>query len=88
MGEVSMVGEMVRLQLKKKGIDEFDPEIKRVLRRSSERDIESFKQNKAREQDALMRSRAIARTLNLRMKLSEIEFQADGEKSHFLLYCR
>jgi cell fate regulator YaaT (PSP1 superfamily) len=83
VGEVSISGEMVRLQLKKKGVDEFNPDIKRVLRKSSDRDIELFKQNKAREQDALMRSRAIARSLKLQMKLSEVEFQADGKKATF-----
>jgi cell fate regulator YaaT (PSP1 superfamily) len=83
VGEVSISGEMVRLQLKKRGVDEFNPDIKRVLRKSSDRDIELFKQNKAREQDALMRSRAIARSLKLQMKLSEVEFQADGKKATF-----
>jgi cell fate regulator YaaT (PSP1 superfamily) len=42
-----------------------------------------FHQNKAREQETLMRSRAIARSLNLQMKLSEVEYQADGRKATF-----
>ncbi|MGI8951473.1 MAG: PSP1 domain-containing protein [Chitinophagaceae bacterium] len=83
VGEVSLTGELVRLQLKKKGVDELNPEIKKVLRRSTERDLELFKKNKDREPEALMRSRAIARQLNLQMKLSEIEFQADGKKGTF-----
>jgi len=62
LGEVSLTGEVVRIQLKKKGVDEFNPEMKRVLRRSTDRDIDLWKQNKARERDALIRSRAIART--------------------------
>jgi cell fate regulator YaaT (PSP1 superfamily) len=83
VGEVSLTGELVRLQLKKKGVDEFNPEIKRVLRRSTDKDIELFKHNKAREQEALMRCRAIARQFNLEMKLTEVEFQADGRKATF-----
>jgi cell fate regulator YaaT (PSP1 superfamily) len=83
VGEVSLTGELVRMQLKKKGVNEFDPELKKVLRRSSEKDIELYKLNKAREPEALMRSRAISRQLNLEMKLSEIEFQADGRKATF-----
>jgi len=83
VGEVSLTGELVRLQLKKKGVDEFNADIKKILRRSTDKDIELFKQNKAREAEALMRSRAIARQLNLQMKLSEIEFQADGRKATF-----
>lgn len=83
VGEVSLTGELVRLQLKKKNIDEQSPEIKKVLRRASEKDIELFKQNKSREREVLMRSRAIAKQLNLQMKLSEVEIQADGKKATF-----
>ncbi len=82
-GEVSMSGELVRLQLKKKGIEEHNPEIKRILRRAGDRDLELWKQNKAREPQALMRARSIARQLKLEMKLSEVEFQADGRKATF-----
>src|SRR6478672_2347242 len=83
VGEVSLTGESVRLQLKKKGIDEFNPEMKKVLRRATERDIDIWKQNKAREKEALIRSRAIAKQLNLNMKMSQVEFQADGKKATF-----
>lgn len=83
VGEVSLSGELVRLQLKKKGVDEFSPEMKKILRPSSERDIESYKISKSREQEMLARSRAIARSLNLQMKLSEVEVQADGKKATF-----
>ena len=83
VGEVSLTGELVRLQMKKKGVDELNPDMKKILRRSSEKDIQLFEQQKAREPEALMRSRAIARQLNLQMKLSEVEFQADGRKATF-----
>jgi cell fate regulator YaaT (PSP1 superfamily) len=83
VGEVSLTGEVVRLQLKKKGVDEFNSEMKKVLRRSTDRDLEIWKQNKAREKEALIRSRAIARQLNLNMKMSEVEIQADGKKATF-----
>jgi cell fate regulator YaaT (PSP1 superfamily) len=83
VGEVSLTGETVRLQLKKKGVDEFHPEIKRVLRRATDRDIEMLAQNKSREAEALIRSRAITRQLKLNMKMSQIDFQADGKKATF-----
>ena len=83
VGEVSLTGELVRVQLKKKGVDEFNSEMKKVLRRATDRDLEIWKQNKAREKDALIRSRAIARQLNLNMKMSEVEIQADGKKATF-----
>lgn len=83
VGEVSLTGELVRLQLKKKGVDEQNPEMKKILRRASERDIETFKISKGREKEILARSRAIAKQLNLQMKLSEVEIQADGKKGTF-----
>jgi cell fate regulator YaaT (PSP1 superfamily) len=83
VGEVSLTGETVRLQLKKKGVDEFSAEMKKILRRATDRDIDIWKQNKARERDALIRSRAIAKQLNLNMKMSEVEIQADGKKATF-----
>jgi cell fate regulator YaaT (PSP1 superfamily) len=83
VGEVQLSGEIVRVQLKKKGIDEYGGELKRVLRPATDRDLELWKQNKARERDALIRTRAIARQLKLNMKMSEVEIQADGKKATF-----
>ncbi len=83
VGEVSLTGELVRLQLKKRGVDEFSGEMKKVLRPSTDRDIESFMISKSREAKTLARSREIAIDLKLQMKLSEIEIQADGKKATF-----
>jgi cell fate regulator YaaT (PSP1 superfamily) len=46
-------------------------------------DIQKWEENKAREKEALARSRAIARQLKLSMKICEVEFQADGRKATF-----
>src|SRR4249920_1674311 len=83
VGEVSLTGELVRLQMKKKSVDEFHPDMKKVLRRASDRDLDLLKQNKAREQEAVIRSRAISRQLKLDMKVSQVEIQADGRKATF-----
>ena len=83
VGEVSLTGEIVRLQLKKKGVQEYDSEIKKVIRRASDKDVEIMAQNKSREPEAVIRSRAIAKQLNLDMKISEVEIQADGRKATF-----
>jgi cell fate regulator YaaT (PSP1 superfamily) len=83
VGEVSLTGEIVRLQMKKRNAKEDNPEMKKVLRRASDRDLEVWKQNKAREPEAIIRSRAIARQLKLDMKISEVEMQADGRKATF-----
>ena len=83
VGEVSLTGDLVRLQLKKKSLDEFNPDMKKILRHSNERDLGSFYQQKAREREVLARSRAAARQLKVALKLSEVEIQADGKKATF-----
>ncbi|MBL7731897.1 MAG: hypothetical protein JNM88_12020, partial [Chitinophagaceae bacterium] len=83
VGEVSLTGEIVRLQMKKRNVKEDNPEMKKVLRIATDRDIEALKQNKAREPEAVIRSRAIARQLKLDMKISQVEMQADGRKATF-----
>ena len=83
VGSVSLTGELVRLQLKKKSLDEYHPDMKKILRRSTDRDLDLLKQNKAREKEAVIRSRAISRQLRLDMKVSQVEIQADGRKATF-----
>jgi len=83
LGEVSLTGEIVRLQMKKHEIKEDNPEMKKVLRRASDRDIDIWKQSKSREKEAVIRSRAIAKQLKLDMKISQVEMQADSRKATF-----
>jgi len=83
VGEVSLSGELVRVQMKKKGVDEFSSEIKKILRRSTESDLNKLNDNKPREKQILVRSRAMARQQNLNMKIGEVEIQADGKKATF-----
>ena len=83
VGEISLTGEIVRLQMKKRGVKEDNPEMKKILRPASDRDIDLMNQNKAREPEAVIRSRAIAKQLKLDMKISQVEMQADGRKATF-----
>ena len=82
VGQVSLTGELVKLQLKKYGVED-NPTLKRVLRPATEDDIQLFNKNKEREAEMLIRSRAMAKTFNLDMKLCEVEIQADGKKATF-----
>ncbi|MEI9957868.1 MAG: regulatory iron-sulfur-containing complex subunit RicT [Ferruginibacter sp.] len=59
------------------------PDIKKVLRRASDTDLAKMKETKAREAQVLIRSRAMARQLNLELKMAEVEIQADGRKATF-----
>jgi cell fate regulator YaaT (PSP1 superfamily) len=83
VGTVNITGELVRLQLKKYGIDENSKDIKKLMRRASEFDISKMKESKAREAQMLIRSRAIARQLRLELKMAEVEIQADGRKATY-----
>ncbi len=83
VGAVNLTGELVRLQLKKKGVKEDDPDIRKILRRATEQDINKLNENKAREKDVLIRSRAMARQLRVDLKMAEVEIQADGRKATF-----
>lgn len=82
VGQVSLTGELVKLQMKKYGVTE-KPDMKRVVRVSTEDDIRNFNDQKAREQDVMVRSRAMARQMGLEMKIAEVEIQADGKKATF-----
>ena len=83
VGEVNITGELVRLQMKKKNVDEYHPDMKKIIRRATDRDLDLLRQNKAREKEAVVRSRAISRQLKLDMKVSQVEIQADGRKATF-----
>lgn len=82
VGQISLGGELVKLQMKKYGVSESS-DMKRVLRMAAERDLELYNTAKEKEKETLVRSRAIAKELNLEMKIAEAEFQADSKKITF-----
>ncbi len=83
VGTVNITGELARLQMKKMGVKEDNADIKKILRFATETDLQKLLENKKREPEAIIRSRAIAKQLNLAMKISEVEIQADGRKATF-----
>ncbi|MDE3213246.1 MAG: hypothetical protein KGM98_08430 [Bacteroidota bacterium] len=83
VGSVSLTGELVRLQLKKRGLSESASEFRKILRLASDNDLNKWKETKAREHEVLIRSRAIARQLKVDLKMAEVEIQADGRKGTF-----
>lgn len=83
VGMVNLSGELVRMQMKKKGVAEDNPEMKKIMRRANEMDLQKWKESKEREKPALVRTRAIIIQMKLDMKLIEVEMQADGRKATF-----
>jgi cell fate regulator YaaT (PSP1 superfamily) len=82
LGHVSLQGELVRLQMQKKNVAN-DGEIKKIYRIAHTKDIEKYEEVQKRELPTLYRTREVVRQLNLSMKLSDIEYQADNMKATF-----
>lgn len=82
IGQVTMVGRLVELHLKKANLKP-DYEFKRIFRIAKPADMERFNEAKAKEQDAMIRSRKIAEDLQLDMKIGDVEYQGDGAKAIF-----
>ena len=82
LGYISMQGELVRLQMQKKKVAN-DDEIKKIYRLATQKDLEKFTDIQKRDLPTLFRAREIIRQLNLNMKLSDVEYQADNTKATF-----
>ena len=82
IGTVSLTGPLVPLQMSKQRL-KADAGTKRIYRLAREVDIEKYNEAKAREQDTMIKSRAIAKNLGLDMKIGDVEYQGDGNKAIF-----
>jgi cell fate regulator YaaT (PSP1 superfamily) len=83
IGEVALTGELVKLQMKKKDVKETADTIRSILRMTTESDLEKMSDLRSKEKNMLIKARVISRSLNLDMKISDIEYQGDGKKSTF-----
>jgi cell fate regulator YaaT (PSP1 superfamily) len=82
IGTVTMKGELVKLQMKKKKISE-DAELPEILRKASEQEVKTYKEAKARELPMMFETRRMAKELGLVMKVSDVEVQGDNRKATF-----
>ena len=82
IGVVTLTGQLVPLQMKKANLKP-GVEIKRVYRKARPADIDQYEAAKALEQDTMIRSRKIAKDLDLNMKIGDVEYQGDGNKAIF-----
>ena len=82
IGRISLSGELVRLQMKKKKFKE-DSVIPPVIRQANERDLERLEEARLQEKPSLIRARAISRSMGLDMKIGDVEFQGDKRKATF-----
>ena len=82
IGQVTLVGALVRLQMRKANIKP-GTEPKRVFRKARPADLEKYAEARARENDTMIRARKIAEDLHLSMKIGDVEYQGDGNKAIF-----
>jgi len=83
IGEVSITGELVRLQMKKRSLKEDSREIKKIYRTANQKDLDKWESAKKIENDTLFRTRKIITQLGLNMKLGDVEYQGDRTKATF-----
>ncbi len=82
IGEVTLTGALVERQIRKANLKP-NTEFKRVFRKAKEADMEKYYQAIAKEKDTMIRARKIASSLQLNMKISDVEYQGDGNKAIF-----
>lgn len=82
VGHISLTGELVRLQMKKKRIAE-DTILQKVLRIANERDLEKLQEARGLERETMIKARILSRTLGLEMKIGDVEYQGDKRKATF-----
>lgn len=83
IGEVTLTGELVLLQMKKNNLDPSSYEFKRVYRKAKPVDIDKWEEAKALEHETMLESRRIAERLRLNMKIGDVEYQGDRTKAIF-----
>lgn len=81
VGVVSLTGELVRIQKKKKKIS--DEEVLKIYRIATEKDIQEWKNFREKERQVQEEARKIVSQHQLHMKISDVEYQGDGGKITF-----
>lgn len=83
IGMISLSGELVKLQMKKRKVKEGDEEVLPIMRRVSRKDMEIFERLEPKEKETLIRARSIAYKEKLEMKIGDVEYRGDGKKVTF-----
>jgi len=83
IGTVSLTGELVRLQMKKRNLNFDSDEVRKIYRKAKQGDIDKWREAQSLEVSTMYRARTIALRLGLEMKLSDVEYQGDKSKAIF-----
>ena len=83
IGIVSLGGELVKVQMKKRKVSEDSEDVKKIFRKATQKDIDIWQTVRDKELETQRRGREIISRLELKMKLSDVEYQGDGKKATF-----
>jgi cell fate regulator YaaT (PSP1 superfamily) len=83
IGIVTLTGELVRVQIKRKKESMNLETFPKIYRKATQKDIDLWQSLRQKEDEVQKRSREIAMGLKLKMKISDVEFQGDGGKAIF-----
>ena len=83
IGVVSLAGELVKVQMKKRNITIDSEEINKIYRKATQKDIDIWQTARDKEEETQRKGREILGRLGLQMKLSDVEYQGDGNKATF-----
>ena len=83
LGEVVLIGRLVPVQIKKNHINTERYEIRNILRIATEEDLVRAAEAHSKEQETMIKSRQLAKSLGLEMKIGDVEYQGDGSKAIF-----
>lgn len=82
IGHISLTGELVRMQIRKKH-QKLEDVVKKIIRKASNADVEKWKAAKDLEWETMHKARTLALSLGLSMKLSDVDYQGDKTKATF-----
>jgi cell fate regulator YaaT (PSP1 superfamily) len=83
VGMVTLTGELVRVQMKRKKVEENSEDTLIIYRKASQKDIDIWSAARDKEEVMKVKARQFAIDLKLHMKISDIEYQGDGSKATF-----
>lgn len=83
IGTVSLTGELIKVQMKRKRVTANSEDVKKIYRKATQKDIDIWKTSREKEYETQYRGREILMRLGLKMKLSDVEYQGDGNKATF-----
>jgi len=83
VGMVTLTGELVRVQMRCKKIEEDKDETLIIYRKASQKDVDIWTTARDKEEAMKVKARQFAIDLKLHMKISDIEYQGDASKATF-----